>query len=257
MEQELQKVLLRIEEGFEDPISGELKIFISGNSKRIRSYIALCWLKALGTEIKNSIYDVLAVGELIHNASLLHDDVLDDANLRRNEITLNKKFGNKISILSGDYILSFIFEKLQNINNSKVTSLYGSCMTQMIKGEINQYFSRGKIPNFDEYIEICEKKTAELFRAIMESCLIITGVNCPNAIEFAKLFGIYFQIKNDLDEMSAKADRRNEIHTIIDIIGIEKTKALLDNYREEMSKKLAVLDDSVYKAKLGDLLIEL
>ena len=254
MEQELLNVIHKIEEGFKDPISGELKKFISGNSKRIRSYIALCWLKALGAELNNSIYNILAVGELIHNASLLHDDVLDDANFRRNDTTFNKKFGGKISILFGDYILSFIFEKLQRINNPKVTSLYGNCMTQMIKGEINQYFSRGNIPDFDEYIEICEKKTAKLFYTIMECCLIIAGIDCIEAIEFAKMFGIYFQIKNDLDEPSAQADRRNGIHTIIDIIGIEKTKALLDNYKEEMRKRLTVLNDNIYKAKLGDLL---
>ena len=257
MEIELQKVVRKIEEGFVEPISSEVKAFVLGESKRIRSKLVIYWLKALGIELTDSVYNALAIGEIIHNASLLHDDVLDDADTRRGQKTLNKKIGSKISILSGDYLLSLVFNKLQEIDNTKVSSLFGNCMSKMIKGEMNQFFLRGKIPTREEYLEICKMKTAELFKTMMESCLLLSGVNSSEAIQFAQTFGLYFQIKNDMETTSANADRKNGIHTAVDILGIEKTSDLLDNYKEEMRKKLAVLGDSAYKTKLGDLLREL
>lgn len=257
MEIELQKVVQKIEEGFDEPISDEIKSFVLGESKRIRSKLVICWLKTLGIELTDPVYNALAIGEIIHNASLLHDDVLDEADTRRGQETLNKKFGSKISILSGDYLLSFVFNKLQKIDNSKVSSLFGKCMSEMIKGEMSQYFLRGKIPTKDEYLDICKIKTAMLFRTMMESCLLLSGVNSQEGIEFAQTFGLYFQIKNDMETTSAEADRKNGIHTALDILGIEKTSDLLDNYEEEMRETLAVLKDSVYKTKLGDFLREL
>lgn len=254
---ELQKVIQKIEEGLDDSISGEIKSFVLGESKRIRSRLVIYWLKALGIELEDSAYNVLAVGEIIHNASLLHDDVLDEADTRRGKQTLNKKSGSKISVLSGDYLLSLVFNKLQEINNSAVSTLFGNCMSEMIKGEMKQYFLRDKFPTEYEYLDICKKKTAELFRTMMESCLLVSGTKSEYAIDFAQIFGTYFQIKNDMELSSAETDRKNGIHTALDILGIEKTSNLLDNYEEEMREKLAVLSDSVYKAKLGDMIREL
>ena len=196
----------------------------------------------------------MTAGEIIHNASLLHDDVIDNAMERRGEPTLGKMYSPYISILAGDYLLSIATEKLMEIDNKNILNIFLKCTKLMCKSEIQQFFLRGKLPAIDDYIKICEGKTALLFEAILKSCAIIEGVDIENAISFAKNFGIYFQLKNDEEKVSAYNDANNKIFTSKDILGIEKTKILMDNYQEEIMRLIGILPDNVYKKGLEGLL---
>ena len=258
MEMEIAKVIKYIEEGFVDPLNEDfLKKFLLGNSKRIRSRSVLLYTKALNLKLEEDVYKVLAAGEVIHNASLLHDDVLDSAEERRGEKTLTRVFNPKIAILSGDYLLNYALEKLLSISNIEIFGIFKNATNEMIKGEIKQYFLRGVVPDLDSYIQICNMKTASLFCAMMKAVLRILKIENSDAIKFAKLFGEYFQLKNDLDEVSKSADRLNGIFTLTDILGIEKASVLLDNYKEEMFCILKTLQEGVYRTGLEDLLREL
>ena len=93
VEKELNLVKKYLNEGFIEPLpSGFLKSFLLENSKFIRSKLAILYLKSQNLEINDDIYKILSAGEIIHSASLLHDDVIDDADIRRGRCSINKKF---------------------------------------------------------------------------------------------------------------------------------------------------------------------
>ena len=82
----------------------DLKNFLIGSSKMIRSQVSVLFLRTFGIEISPELVKILATGEIIHNASLLHDDILDSAKIRRGIMTIGEKYSPKISILAGDYL---------------------------------------------------------------------------------------------------------------------------------------------------------
>lgn len=229
----------------------ELKHFLESPTKRIRSLITILYLKALGVSPN---IDLLVTGELIHNASLLHDDVLDNAKTRRNHPTLWTKFNQHISILLGDFLLSLATERLIKIGNWNVLANFQNCIKKMSEAEILQYSLRNKVPTKEQYLEIIEGKTAELFVAILESSCLISKPPQVQAASFARNFGMLFQLKNDLEKQSASADLENKIYTLKDIIGIEKTKVLMDNYQEDILKEIKELPQNIYSKGLEDLL---
>ena len=98
----------------------DLNNFLLGKSKRIRSILSLLYLKSFGKNVTEDVINVLFAAELIHNASLLHDDVIDNSPIRRGERNLYGKYGSKVSVLSGDYVLSIAVENLLRVNYPKV-----------------------------------------------------------------------------------------------------------------------------------------
>ena len=256
--EELNRVTQYILENFEDPFpENKLKNFIAGKSKMIRSVITILWLKANEKELPEDIYKILAAGEIIHNASLLHDDVIDNAETRRNELTFAKTFSPKIAILAGDFLVSYSIEKLNSLNNPVIIDNFKNCIKSMAQAEIKQYFLRNTKPDIDTYIEICMGKTANLFGTILESCALIANLSKEKARTFGEAFGILFQIKNDLNENSAKNDKVNGIMTAGDIIGIENTLILSDNYKGKSEELLISVQDNKYKRALKELIKDL
>lgn len=235
-------------------VFNELYNFANTKSKRIRSIFALLYLKACDVEIKSEIIDILIAGELIHNASLLHDDVIDDADLRRGQTTLSKAFSPKISILCGDYLLSFAINNLIKINNDKIFDLFQNSIKKMCESEISQFLLRGDITTLDNYLDICEGKTAALFVAMLESCALVSNIDTNQAKDIANKFGTFFQLLNDNDVFSAAADEKNEINTLNKIIGVEKTLILMDNYQKDLKRELQTLPNNIYKEELMKLL---
>ena len=252
---DLLNIKRRLEGVIVDPLFDSLlKDFISSGSKFVRSTLTILYLKSQNIEISENVLKILTAGEIVHNASLLHDDVLDDAQTRRGNITLAKKYDAKLAILSGDYLLSLALDLLMEINNPEVTNIFKDCIKNMTGAEIRQYFLRDKDTQEEEYLEIIKGKTGTLFSAIMESCAIITESSRLSAKEFGLIFGTCFQINNDLKNDSAYIDKKNGIQTARDILGIEKTTALLDNYKEEMMGIIKSFPENTYKKELEGLI---
>lgn len=228
----------------------ELLSFLSDGSKKIRSRLALSYIKALNKEPDDIVYNILTAGELLHNASLLHDDVIDDSELRRGVTTIGKKYSPNISILCGDYVVTNAIELLLKLNNQVIFEKFNTCVKNMAVSEIRQYFMRNGSPSLEEYIEICKGKTAGLFMTILYCCALHLNIDTEQASKFGELFGIYFQIKNDLDMHSALEDKKNKIHTAADILGIENTAVLLDNYRKDLIMLLSLIPENNYKSDL-------
>ena len=249
IEKKLKNLFLTNNDIFKD-----LEAFVLSNSKRIRSLVTLLYLKINNTEVNEAVITLLSAGELIHNASLLHDDVIDDADLRRGVTTIAKKYNSKISILSGDYILSNAVKFITELNNRTIFDIFTNTTKKMSEAEIQQYLLRFKEVRLEEYLEIIYGKTASLFEAILKSSAILTGLNSNKAGEFGKQFGLLFQINNDLLENSISSDKKNGTKTITDILGIEKSNIFKDNYRKEMRAILEEFSDSKYKQALEELI---
>lgn len=239
----------------QNDINMALKDLLCSNSKRIRTIATLLFLKAnFINSVSDATINVITAGEIIHNASLLHDDVLDCAKYRRGKLAFCEEFSSHLSILMGDYLLAIAIEKLQKISNIEVSTIFLDCTKKMCSAEINQFFLRGKIPTLSTYIDICAGKTAALFEAIMEASAIIEGLDRNVFKKFAYNFGIFFQLKNDLLATSVKSDSENKINTPKDFLGIEKTLDLIDNYLEQIRGDIKSLPESIYKQGLEDLL---
>lgn len=248
-----------------------LNDFLSRESKMIRTITAALFIKAAGEELNNEQLEILAATELIHNASLIHDDVIDESVLRRNDITLNKQFGNKFSIIAGDYVLSLAVKQLLNLSNEDILQIYFDVIPKMCEGESLQYFQKGKIPALEDYIKKTQYKTAELFKACFVSLALYSQKGMlAEAKEFAMNFGIAFQIRNDLNDyrlgIDSSADIKQGVYTAPIILSnsvenseaaIEKTLDLIDNYCQRAKLALMSFPDSEYSAYLTELVDKL
>ena len=231
----------------------DIEIFIQGPSKRIRSIVCLLYLKSNNVVISDKIYKLLVAGELIHNASLLHDDVIDDSEIRRGNEAFFKKYNYKASILSGDYLLSIAVKNLIKIGNEEILRNFLSATQEMSNAELKQFLNRNKEIDINEYIDIINGKTASLFQAMLISSSILSGIKQNKEKTLGKLIGLLFQINNDFQTDSIINDKQNGIRTIIDILGIEKTQSLKDNYKKEAREIINSLPNKNYSKGLEDL----
>ena len=264
VQNDIDKVTKNVTSGIniKEPLKSKLTEIINPPSKHIRAAAAFLYLRANGKPIdENQILLQIAV-ELVHNASLIHDDVIDDSSLRRNKKTLNSEFGNKLAIISGDYLLSIALKKICMINSTELTKMFAQTLDNMCHGEINQHFNKFKIPTLEEYIIKSGQKTSSLFETAINGSAFLAGLQY-NDFTFAKNFGIAFQIRDDLiNAKTTKSDINDGIYTAPVIFskdtkkkkkGIEKTVLLLNNYIDKAIKSLENIEDNLYKQKLKEL----
>lgn len=174
---------------------------IKSGGKKIRPKLIFIICKMLNYSGENKI-NVAAAVELIHNATLLHDDVLDESDVRHGIETTNKIWGNKLSILVGDLLLTMAFRWLIECGNLNILSILSEASYSLVNGEIKQMGT-----HFDpkimrqNYFYIIEKKTASLFSACCEAASVVSGAT-DNEItklkDFGFNFGIAFQIIDDV-----------------------------------------------------------
>ncbi len=117
---------------FEFALMKEIDSHVFSNGKKIRGVICYLFGKMLGKDEK-IILDIASICEIIHTATLLHDDVLDNSHLRRNKSSTNSIWGNKVSILAGDYLIALAIKKLLSLNNDKmIFSIIQTRLSQMV-----------------------------------------------------------------------------------------------------------------------------
>lgn len=246
-------------------IYSDLEKFLKSPSKRIRSVLALLYLRAMGVEVGENQLELLMIVELIHNASLIHDDVIDEEKIRRSQKNINSKFGNKMAIISGDYLLSVVMEKLTRLGKLELFEIFSKTIKEMCEGEILQYSNLYKIPTLEDYLKKTYQKTGSLFEACVLGCVMLSiSQEVENAKEFSKNFGIAFQIRDDIENiLKGGNDIKEGVYNApiifsgsIDnpVAGIEKSKVLLNNYLDIAQKCLCGMDESEYKSALKKLL---
>lgn len=262
---ELEQVLARMTDGVvvQEPLKSKLFELLNAPSKHIRPLVSFLYLKALGEKIDDAQILYQSAIELVHNASLIHDDVIDDSKVRRSLPTLNSQFGNKLAVMTGDYLLSRAMQKVLDIGNLELVKLFSDTLEVMSSGEISQHFGKFQIPTIEEYIKKSEQKTAKLFETAICGSLLVAKSN-NDGLDFAKNFGIAFQIRDDLINCkTTNTDISDGIYTAPVIFSgdtkvtsdaIEKTKSLLNNYIDEALKCLSKIDENEYKLALVELL---
>lgn len=229
-----------------EEISKDINNFVFSKSKRIRPALIFFVANAMNYKISNKILMLSAAVELIHNATLIHDDIIDNADIRRGRTSLNITLGNNLSVLSGDILLSAAMQLLSKLGDMEIIELFSFTLQKMCEGEINQHFSLNKIPTIEEYLRKTQNKTAELFAAALESLCIIENSDYRNDIRnFAINFGIAFQIKDDLDNIlntdegkPSLSDIHNGIYTLPVILLAENIKDITKMNNEEITAEL-------------------
>lgn len=173
---------------------------VSSGGKRLRPLLVLLASRACGYQGVAHV-DMAAIVEFIHTATLLHDDVVDGSELRRNRDTANAVWGNEASVLVGDFLYSRAFEMMVEAGNMRVMEVLAHATNRIAEGEVLQLLNTND-PDTDEarYLEVIERKTATLFEAgtRLGAVLAETGRDIEDAVaDFGRHLGIAFQLVDD------------------------------------------------------------
>ncbi len=207
IETELRTQLLSSKDEFILEVNGYL---LDSAGKRLRPSLVLLSAKMNNHWDKKAI-PVAAALELIHTASLVHDDVLDEADLRRKRATVNTRWGNESAVLTGDYLYFKAFSILSQLEVQKISSIVSFAAEKMCEGEIIQTCKTYKLNLSEEdYLEIIEKKTASLMAASCEVGAVLGQSDPPTRKALASYglnFGMAFQIIDDCLDLVFPADK--------------------------------------------------
>ena len=189
---------------------------LKSGGKRIRPLLTLASAKLCGYKEGNRDINLAACVELIHNATLLHDDVIDSSEIRRGIKTSNTIWGNQSSILVGDYLFSRCFELMVADGSQEILKLLSSTSSRIAQGEVLQLEYKGEIDILEEtYLDIINLKTAALFAASSKvgACIADKSKKEKDALEsYGRNLGLAFQIADDaLDYYSTKTIFGKEI----------------------------------------------
>tara|TARA_B110001454_G_scaffold172565_1_gene163624 strand:+ start:113 stop:1126 length:1014 start_codon:yes stop_codon:yes gene_type:complete len=174
---------------------------LNSGGKRIRPLLTLAAAKLCGYTHGDRDINLAACIELIHSATLLHDDVIDNSDLRRGAKTSNSIWGNQSSILVGDYLLSRCFEMMVDDGSPEILKLLSSTSSIIAQGEVLQLEHKGEIDLLEEnYFNIINMKTAALFSAATRvgACITNRSKKEKDALDsYGKNLGLAFQIADD------------------------------------------------------------
>lgn len=182
---------------------------ISGGGKRIRPMIAVLAARALSYEGDKHI-KVAALIEFIHTATLLHDDVVDESDMRRGKATANAAFGNAASVLVGDFIYTRAFQMMTDLESLPVLALMAKAVNVIAEGEVQQLINCND-PDISEesYMQVIYSKTARLFEAASQSSAMLAGGTQEQIValqDYGRYLGTAFQLIDDLLDYDADGE---------------------------------------------------
>ena len=181
---------------------------VSGG-KRLRPALLLLAAKALG-EVSSSAIALGAVVEMIHTATLVHDDVIDSANLRRGRPSTNSRWGNHTSVLAGDWLYMQAFSLAVKERNFHVLDILIELTQMMVEGELLQWAMIGRIDLTEaEHLDLVDRKTAGLFGACTRLGAVVAGQDSQTEetmARFGRNLGMAFQLVDDLLDFTANED---------------------------------------------------
>lgn len=181
---------------------------IRRKGKQMRPMFIFLTAKMLGN-VNDKTYDAATLVELLHTATLVHDDVVDDANERRGFFSINALWKNKIAVLVGDYMLSKVLTLSIEKNNPDLLGIVARAVKEMSEGELLQIEKARKLDITEEvYFNVIKKKTASLISTCCEAGALSVGRTdiSDKMKEFGELIGIAFQIKDDIFDYGTPDD---------------------------------------------------
>ncbi len=248
----------------EEKIKGELENYSSSNfykplkyalegGKRMRPLILLLSTEAVGGKIEDSLDAAFAV-ELLHTESVIHDDIIDNEEFRRDKLSFHTKYGYNLSILTADFVLGLILNILSRYDDKRIMGEISSAAIRMCEGELLEikFASKNAEVSWDKYIEIVRNKTASLFE-VSSTLGAIIGKGSPHHVHLLGRYGlnlgIAYQLKDDLLDFKKK----DKVVSLLKVDG-DKEELLRKetlNYSLQAKKELEALKDSKAKELLS------
>lgn len=213
----LQSALARVETMLGDLTSSEVPVLTETSShivrsggKRLRPRVLLLSFEACGgTDISTAIPVATSV-ELIHTASLVHDDINDHSDLRRGRVTINARWGNTLALLTGDFIFLKVLNLVAGFDPDVIRILARACIA-LVEGETLQTATEGECNTTEEdYLKVVERKTASLFSACSELGSLVAGGEPEQHVAlrgYGYNLGVAFQIRDDVLDLVGDSDR--------------------------------------------------
>lgn len=191
-------------------IAGELSLYATdGRGKRLRPLLLFLSGNLFGSIGDQHITAAAAI-ELIHTATLIHDDIIDEAEIRRKKPSLNKAYGPELAVMTGDLVLSHAMGLLVSLPNNRIARQVTQITNEICEGEMLQTFRRFHLGITEsEYIEVIEKKTASLFGVSCQIGAELSGADIKASsvlAEFGRSLGIAFQIVDDCLDIVGSED---------------------------------------------------
>ena len=190
--------------------------YFDGQGKLFRPMTAILMAKACNVHKSNESFmsdsqkKIAMIAEMIHTASLLHDDVIDDATTRRNKVSVNHMFSDKQAILAGDFILSRATILLAKIGNPKAVEFFARIIDDLVKGELMQLMPKNDFDErFNHYIAKTFRKTASLVAYSCQTVALLGDVSPElqtKAFNYGKNIGIAFQLIDDCLDFVASSE---------------------------------------------------
>src|SRR5438094_7794046 len=185
---EVSARIARQTEAFDPAIEGYVSYALDSGGKRLRPLVALLAGAATGA-VTNEHLDLAVIVELIHLATLIHDDIIDEAERRRSQPTVNARWGNSLSVLVGDCLFAQALSLSTNCDNAEISRTIARAAREVCSGEIIQTQRRFDLHlAIDDYLQIVEMKTGSLFAAAAELGAVLNGAE-PETIRALKSFG--------------------------------------------------------------------
>lgn len=248
-------------------LKDDLHTFIFTNPKRLRPILVFLFSKILKINDVNVLKIALVV-ELFHSASLIHDDILDEENLRRNNPTFFKKYGSKLAVLEGDLLLTLALEVLSK-TSLDILKVFSKKIKETLNGELTQNSTLNTIIDEKTYLDKTFNKTGNLFLAGLEALFCIKDFDKKTKealLNFTKNFSIAFQIKNDTNDIDS--DIKNGNYTLVMLYFlkensiedlnnssnldkyIKQTYGRIEHYKNLALKSLDTIEESIFKQSL-------
>lgn len=198
--EEVESRIARQAAEFDPAIEGYVTYAIGGRGKRLRPVVALLSGGASGGMTSGHV-DLAVIVELIHIATLVHDDIMDEAERRRAQPTVNARWGNSLSVLLGDCLFAQALNLSTNFDNAEISRVIARAAREVCSGEIIQTQRRFDLHlAIDDYLRIVEMKTGSLFAAAAELGAVLNGADLETTRalkDFGRKIGAAYQIYDD------------------------------------------------------------
>ncbi|EGA71970.1 octaprenyl-diphosphate synthase [Vibrio sinaloensis DSM 21326] len=232
---------------------------ISGGGKRIRPMLAVLSARALGYQ-GNAHTTAAAFIEFIHTATLLHDDVVDESDMRRGKATANAAFGNAASVLVGDFIYTRSFQMMTELGSMKILKLMSDAVNVIAEGEVQQLMNCNDPDTTEEsYMQVIYSKTARLFEAATQIGAILN--DAPEDVEralqnYGKYLGTAFQLIDDVMDYTSDGDDMGK-NVGDDLAEGKPTLPLLYAMQNGSEQQASMIREAIEKANGMDKLKEI
>lgn len=228
---------------------------INSGGKRLRPLLALICARACGYQGDRHI-DVAAIIEFIHTATLLHDDVVDESDLRRGKETANNVWGNQAAVLVGDFLYSRSFEMMVDVGSMRVMEILASTTNVIAEGEVLQLLNCHDPDTTEErYMEVIHSKTARLFEAACQLGAVLAGKSPEEEQAMARYgmhLGTAFQLVDDMLDYTASSEEMGK-NVGDDLAEGKPTLPLIVALRQSTGATAQMLRDSIEHGGLDNL----